>query len=408
MATVLFTWELGGGLGHMFQLLPLAEGLVGRGHRVFVALRNLADAATVFGRSGVSFLPAPHKSGGHVYSHRTLNYAHVLANIGWGSYGELFGLGSAWRNILEFVRPDLIIFDHSPTALLASRYFRDVRRVVIGSGFLCPPDARPFPPFRPPEQIDMARLMADEDHLVCHANRLLQHWGQPPLDRLAQVYSEVDETFLVTFPELDHYGERHGVRYWGPINGPGGANPAWPQAPGHDASKRVYAYLKKSPALPALLETLAQRGYSAIIFTDGIDGDTRRQFTSGTMRFCDGRLDLAQVGRKCDVAVHNANHGTLSELLLAGCPMLQLPITVEQQILARRVCQLGAAEAIPLNITSAAEIGSKLDAVLGNAAYRAQARQFAERHRDFDRARQQQDLLERVEMILNAPKSFFL
>ena len=40
--TVLFNWELGRALGHMVPMLPLAEALVRRGHRVVVALRNCA------------------------------------------------------------------------------------------------------------------------------------------------------------------------------------------------------------------------------------------------------------------------------------------------------------------------------------------------------------------------------
>lgn len=112
-----------------------------------MSLRNLAGAASVFGRAGVSFLPAPFKSSGRAYFRPTLNFAHILANVGWGDFAELFGLACAWRNVIRLVRPDLMVCDHSPTALLASRGL-GVRRVVIGSGFLCPPDECPFRPYR--------------------------------------------------------------------------------------------------------------------------------------------------------------------------------------------------------------------------------------------------------------------
>jgi hypothetical protein len=55
MSTILLTWESGGGLGHLLQMMPLATALVKRGHRVHVALRNLSSAAAeVFGRAGDS------------------------------------------------------------------------------------------------------------------------------------------------------------------------------------------------------------------------------------------------------------------------------------------------------------------------------------------------------------------
>src|SRR4051794_27851991 len=104
MATILFAWELGGGLGHMLQLQPLAEGLASRGHRVFVALRNAAGAGSVFGRSGVSFLPAPYKLGGRTSFRQTLNFSQILVNVGWGDDTELFGLACAWRNLFRLVR----------------------------------------------------------------------------------------------------------------------------------------------------------------------------------------------------------------------------------------------------------------------------------------------------------------
>src|SRR5207247_8636282 len=58
MATVLFAWELGGGLGHMMQMAPLARALVRRGHRVYAALREVAGPEGGFAGSGVCCLDA--------------------------------------------------------------------------------------------------------------------------------------------------------------------------------------------------------------------------------------------------------------------------------------------------------------------------------------------------------------
>ena len=62
MATVLLTWELGGGSGHLVNLLPLAKGLAGKGHRVFAALRDLSQVNRMFAGLEVSYLQAPHKT----------------------------------------------------------------------------------------------------------------------------------------------------------------------------------------------------------------------------------------------------------------------------------------------------------------------------------------------------------
>jgi hypothetical protein len=69
MATILFGWELGNGLGHIAPLGPLAHELAERGHTVFVAVRDLRLAAAVFNRDRVTLLQAPtqmRKSSAHI------------------------------------------------------------------------------------------------------------------------------------------------------------------------------------------------------------------------------------------------------------------------------------------------------------------------------------------------------
>ena len=69
----------------------------------------------------------------------TCTFAQILHNCGFGDAAELATMAEAWRKLYDFVRPDLIIFDHAPTALLASAGY-PVRRALIGTGFFSPPD----------------------------------------------------------------------------------------------------------------------------------------------------------------------------------------------------------------------------------------------------------------------------
>src|SRR5207253_1351185 len=113
--------------------------------------------------------------------------------------------------------------DHSPTALLASRGL-PARRALIGSGFCCPPGEEGdgiWGVIRPisAAAADRARLRGDEDGVLARVNRVLNRWRLPPLRRLGELYTEVDENFLTTFPELDHFPQRRGAGYWGPVPG---------------------------------------------------------------------------------------------------------------------------------------------------------------------------------------------
>src|SRR4051812_26575394 len=115
MAKILLTWELGGGLGHLIQLLPLARGLTAAGHTVFAALKDLTRVRGISGYDGVVLLPAPTQPGRPADEIKPpVTFAHILHNVGIGNPIAFTGLAEGWRNICALVRPDLIIYDHSP------------------------------------------------------------------------------------------------------------------------------------------------------------------------------------------------------------------------------------------------------------------------------------------------------
>jgi len=394
MATVMFDWEQGGGLGHLMQTLPLAEGLARKGHRVFVAPRDLVAASALYDHKGVLFLPASHKEAmtGPVPCRRTLNFAHVLMNIGWDTDRSLEVLAGAWRNQFISIRPDAGVFDHGPTALLASRGL-PMKRILIGSGFCCPPDTFPLPALV--EGADVERLRAEERLVLDRANRLLAAWRQPPLERLGQLYSQVDENLLTTFEELEQYPGRIGGEYWGPVIGPAsGIAPQWPAGEG----PRVFGYLKRFKALPDLLKLLAEKACPTIAYIEGLDEKTRRQFHSPTLRIESQRLDLTRAARECDLAVLHAGQGSTAQVLLAGKPVLQVPLVLEQQLTARAVAKLGAGETA--SPTRPESIREKLEAMLASDRYAAAARAFARRHAGFDPAAQVGRMVSRVEELL--------
>lgn len=400
MANVALAWQLGTGLGHLAQMLPLAEGLLRSGHNVIVVFRDLVRAATLYGRTGVSLIQSPVKLDRAKPFPRGVSFAHLLGNTGFGSNTELFALGCAWRNIFRLTRPDLIVADHSPIALLASRGL-PARRALIGSGFCCPPDTTPLPILRPRADTPIEQVVADEGRLLARANWLLGLWKQPPLDHLGQIYGEVDERFLTTFPELDHYGVRPGVRYWGPVNGSGGKAPEWP---GDGKGPRVAAYLKSFPALTTLLDILARRGLPTLIFSQAISRETRERYASArNIRFERERLDPALVARDCDVAILNATHGTTCDMLLAGKPVLQFPLQAEQEMGAARVEGLGAGLTLDARRREPELIEQGLDRILSDARFRDAARSFADRHADFDSNAERAALLERALELLAMP-----
>jgi hypothetical protein len=190
MATILLAWELGGGLGHFMNLRPLAEGLSRRGHRVVAVLRDLSVARQFLVDPAADILQAPFKHARIRDIEPTCTFAQILHNCGFGDADELLTLAEAWRKLYDFLQPDLIIFDHSPTALLASAGY-PARRALIGTGFFSPPDtgAPGLPNLRTWLTPNQAALDAHEAQVLANINATLARWSMPPLARVAELYS---------------------------------------------------------------------------------------------------------------------------------------------------------------------------------------------------------------------------
>ena len=417
--TILIVWELGMGLGHLMQLLPLARALAERGYCVVVALRHLERAAEVFGTAGVFFLQAPYRATPARSAGRPIGFAQLLAGLGFGDDNELFALASAWRNLIRSVGPDLILCDYGPTALLAARDFPEVPRAVIGSGFCVPPDVAGDAPSdgdakalrRPWAQLrcaasaaDLAAALTVEAEVLDRANWVLEAWGRPPMQRLGQLFGDVAERFLTTFPELDHVRDRQATAYWGPVLSPAGDGaepPRWPDVSG----KRAFVYLKATTAATEVLAALKSFGCPTVGYVDGLGAAARKALGSPTLHLAERRVDVARAAAECDVAVLNGGHGVVAEMLLAGKPVLAVPLVLEQQMTGEALRRLGAGDAAPPRKGEPWEWTgrAKLEAVLNDDRYAEGARRFAQRYAKFDRAAQREAMLGRAMELLDAP-----
>ncbi|MCA9146477.1 MAG: hypothetical protein KDB05_27030, partial [Planctomycetales bacterium] len=222
MANVLLTWELGAGLGHLMRLQPIAEGFKDRGHTVTLAARDECRAESIYADCGCKIVAAPYKKGKcENRFHPPGTFAQILFNTCFGDTDELGERVRKWQELYREVKPSLVIFDHSPTALLAARSF-EFKRATIGTGFCCPPPTDPLPVLRTWQPPEDSQLRQDEAQALHNFNTVSAAIGQRPLDTLGELYADVDDVLRATFEELDHFPERADAEYLG----------AWPQDAG--------------------------------------------------------------------------------------------------------------------------------------------------------------------------------
>ena len=125
-----------------------------------------------------------------------------------------------------------------------------------------------------------------------------------------------------------------------------------------------------------------------------------QKYSSPNLQFSRSPLDLEQTAYSCDIAITNSNYATVVEFLLAGKPVLLLPLFLEQALLAFRVEHLGAGLIGASH--HAKHIISRLDALLNNPQYTESAKNFAKKYADFDIDNMQKKLIDHVDSLITS------
>jgi hypothetical protein len=376
MSRFVVTWELGGGLGHIARLRPITAGLADRGHDVIVVSRNVPLCHHHLARPGVTILPAPVLPISRRRVRMPCTFADVLHDCGFAELSNLEAVVWSWRHLFNLLRPDVLLADHSPAALLASRGM-EFTKAVLGTGFLCPPDVTPLPSLRsrrpdPP-------WIADVELLVLrNMNAALLSLDAAPFSHVAELYASVDRQYLLTLAELDHYPNRLHARYWRPISAIGGESPHWPI----DSRPKLFLYLKAHPTTLAILRALAKRELSTVCCWIDAPRDVRAEFDNTTIYLDAQPVDIHLACQQSDLAVLNGGHGATCEFLLAGKPLLILPQSLEQQVTGERVAQYGMG--LMGSLRRPDQVLPAIDRLLGEPSFRTSAERISGKYVEED------------------------
>lgn len=399
MSRILLAWEMGSNLGHVSRLLPLGRRLRARGHGVLAVVRDLDAAAKVLAPAGIPFIQAPLMTSAPPVSAQPGSYAELLRYCGWGDVQQLWALVQAWVNVLRLFAPEVIIVDHSPTALLAARSER-VSSVAIGTGFELPPMREPLPCFPGFPGATLANAMSAERLVAENANRVMQATRGRTLRALSDLF-QCERRWMTTFAELDHYEVRPGEQYVGPIGEVGeGEHLEWPTG----GTQRVFAYLRpETPNVSIILRALAASGAAVVCYAPGIAPSETAGLKSNKFVVATRPVDLSILRRGVSLCVSYAPAATVTAALLDGIPQLMVPSHVEARLTAHRVEALGAGLTL-LGTVSEETVAVALNSLLNNPMFKTRAAAFAERYRDFDPEREAERIVEDLETLLRRAK----
>lgn len=396
MAKILFTWEMGEGSGHIAPYLTLIKELEARGHRITFSCKFLSRAFRLFEGTNVCYVQSPHVSSPPADQIWPVDsFAKILNNSGYSHPQQLAGMIRAWRNLFELVKPDLIIADYSPTAILASRE-SGIPRLQIGTGFYQVPTQGKVPSF-----IELQGQVHHDPNGLTIQSRILEHIntalklnGMQAIEHFNQSQNAECKLFR-TFKEFDHYPNREPAQYIGAMLSKQGQTPEWPAGNG----PKVFAYLKPFASIGQLFMQLNQLKFPTLIYPDGIEQKIIREFSSATLKFVDKPLDMRQIGESASFAIHNGNHGTVCELMLAGVPSLVLSLHAEQSIMGHRLQSMSAG--LTFFEKSAEQFHMGLKALSQDGRYKLAAQAFADKHKDFKPTQPIQTILATIDTILS-------
>lgn len=296
---VLFGWELGGGQGHIHRLAALAQTLESYGIEPVFALKSYNIKGISFPWR-IVFAPSLPFSG-RVESY---TYTDILETFGFGNANLLQSHLNSWQSIISEVKPKLVITDHAPGLVLASRGV--VPTVVTGDSFAVPPPVEVFPPLRlptPPQLEKRTQQVSSTVHEIVESNEIL-----------GKIFCG-DASFIFGIPELDPY---HYLR-------------------------TDYSQYSSVHITPIPTNLLNPEGSAwAYLYDDYSYRDLVLQTLRPQCEF----NPLTKVLAQKSLAIHHGSSTTAITCLLAGIPQLVFPKHLEHQLNAIALSGLAVAKII--------------------------------------------------------------
>lgn len=379
MARILLGWELGTGLGHIANLLPVAQAMAECGHEPILVLQDVVGAWPLVSNTGFKVFPAPVFFGrSHHPEKGTRCYVDLLASHGYNDPEALEPMVQAWRELIEIIQPHLVVAEHAPTLCLAC--YGQVPVINLGTGFTVPCEQDGVFPVLNPDVPELAQF----DRVSRVIDSVLRRIGRtPPSPAIRAVLG--DEGLTIVVAELDPYRKNRKHAALGPL---------WPmpEAPPLPDAPACLVYLPADhPRLESLLVGLAGLPMPGVAYVRDATPQIIDWLRSTPLEIATHPLDLDVLLPSISVVLHHGGVGLSQRCLASGRPQVIVPIYLEQDLNCTAMQELGVALRLGTTIDP-----SKSGLTMEHAMQMPRMRQLAQRKAHDMRARYPQGSLEAV------------
>ena len=337
---VLLANQFGDGRGHVTMLRIVGEALAAHGVTCSAALAKLEHAHEL--RHIASSVRA---------SPRLPNFANVRRGdnreLAAATYGEFLGdLGFAstqivekhvayWRALIKSERPDVVVGDQSPCALLAARSLK-IPTAALGNTYGLPPTSlEEFPNLLD----EFQHRVWSETEMRDTINKVVVPLGVSPLSRLSEIYL-ADVTLPMGIRLLDPYADaRTEPRISPPV--------AHTRTADWRKRKEIFLYLSgRDRADPAMLRFVRTVRLPVRAYISGSNEATRALFREAGTTVEEKPVSPRVIARRSRVMFHAGSFGIMCLGIRAGIPQVSAPQHLEQMFHARRLEQAGAGRTV--------------------------------------------------------------
>ena len=366
-------WEIGGGRGHIVRLGAAAEAL----NRIGVACQSAVLIHTEYaheiaGKVGrIRNAPLPRA----LWTHRderklplASTYGEWLGDCGLFAADNILQQLEAWRRIFDEDKPDLVVCNQAPYAILAAKSL-GIATAVIGNWYSAPPiHLHAYPPLPYREHVPYW----NEAQMVDAINAAMAAFGGPYLKYLPQVY-DCDALLCSSLDILDVYDGQRIVARIPPITQPIHESGGGP----HD---EVFVYYSLDERFdPVMLTAIMSLPVPVRAFIPGCDPGIAEALRSRGVMMETAPVPAGDLVRRTRVFAHAAPHGLVSLCLRAGIPFVAAPRLYEPNVNARRCADEGVAVAVLPAERTVPKIRNAILELYESTAYHQRARALAER-----------------------------
>ena len=389
---ILMAWEVGRNFGHIGMLVNLAKSLLKQNEKaeIIFALQRPETALKFASRFEYKLLQAPYypprRGPGSQKFGTTKLFSDDLWPCGYHDPEVLAGLLRSWSDLYDMVKPNMLVAQAAPTALLAARE-HNFKKVAFGGGYDVTAKSDPMPPLRYWENNDESDLKArasDVQDVINGAQKILK---RPKLKSFMQAI-ETDADYLNTFEELDHFPNRSEIQgcdvkyYGGTFAIDKGEALEWNKSADH----RIFAYIRHdAQGFKQCLEALSMISSKTdmIVSAPGIAEALKQKLEKPHLRIVDGPVKLSSILKECDLGITHAGQGTSYAFAVHGVPQLFLPGHIEQFMFAKAAGRQKLGRGLAGNYGTDKVI-ELIKILIEDPQYKQASQAFAEKYKKFN------------------------